>query len=115
MAPSFAPAPGSRWAHAPPGCESMSVPVPLRMRPLEGGDVLDETFRMYRRHFLLFAGISVILAIPSAAIFGVFFASFVAAFQQTSSPSALCFVAPRLTRPGAGLAVNLLILPFTLA
>src|SRR5260370_5487786 len=114
MAPSFAPATRSRWAHDTPGCESMSVPVPLRMRPLEVGDVLDETFRMYRRHFLLFAGISVILAIPSAAIFGVFFASFVAAFQQTSSPSDLSFVAPLLTGLGAGLAVNLLILPFTM-
>src|SRR5258708_13375426 len=92
----------------------MSVPVPLRMRPLEVGDVLDETFRMYRRHFLVFAGIAVILAIPSAAIFGVFFASFVAAFQQTSSPSDLSFVAPLLTGLGAGLAVNLLILPFTM-
>jgi len=92
----------------------MSVPVPLRMRPLEVGDVLDETFRMYRRHFLLFAGISVILAIPSAAIFGVFFASFVAALQQTSGPSDLSFVTPLLTALGAGLIVNLLILPFTM-
>ena len=46
----------------------MSAPAPLRLRPLEIGDVLDETFRIYRRHFWLFAGISVIMAIPAAAL-----------------------------------------------
>jgi hypothetical protein len=46
----------------------VSAPAPLRLRPLEIGDILDETFRIYRRHFWLFAGISVILAIPSAAL-----------------------------------------------
>ena len=48
----------------------VSVPTPLRLRPLEIGDLLDETFRMYRRHFLLFAGLSVIFAIPTAALSG---------------------------------------------
>lgn len=47
--------------------------APLRLRPLEIGDLLDETFRMYRRHFLLFAGISVVLSIPSAAVSGLAF------------------------------------------
>src|SRR6266705_2457348 len=47
---------------------TLASPAPLRLRPLEIGDLLDETFRMYRRHFFLFAGISVILAIPSAAL-----------------------------------------------
>jgi hypothetical protein len=46
----------------------VSAPAPLRLRPLEIGDILDETFRIYRRHFWLFAGISVVLAIPSAAL-----------------------------------------------
>jgi len=46
----------------------VSATVPLRLRPLEIGDLLDETFRMYRRHFLLFAGLSVILSIPEAAL-----------------------------------------------
>jgi hypothetical protein len=40
------------------------------LRPLEIGDLLDETFRMYRRHFFLFAGLSVILSIPQAALSG---------------------------------------------
>lgn len=46
----------------------MSAPVPLRLRPLEIGDLLDETIRMYRRHFFLFAGVSVIVSIPAAAL-----------------------------------------------
>jgi hypothetical protein len=48
----------------------VSAATPLRLRPLEIGDLLDETFRMYRRHFLLFAGLSVIFAIPTAALSG---------------------------------------------
>jgi len=64
----------------------LSAPVPLRLRPLEIGDLLDETFRMYRRHFFLFAGISVILSIPLAATAGYsFFAVFTDLAQQAAS------------------------------
>lgn len=50
--------------------------------------MLDETFRMYRRHFLLFAGISVLLAIPSAALVGYSYLSlFGSLFSQLSSPT----------------------------
>lgn len=49
---------------------TVSATTPLRLRPLEIGDLLDETFRMYRRHFVLFAGLSVIFAIPTAAVTG---------------------------------------------
>jgi hypothetical protein len=63
----------------------VSASVPLRLRPLEIGDLLDETFRMYRRHFLLFAGLSVLLSIPSAALSGFsYFALFNGLLQQTS-------------------------------
>jgi hypothetical protein len=51
---------------------SVTGVTPVRLRPLEIADVLDETFRLYRRHFLLFAGISVVLSIPSAALSGLF-------------------------------------------
>jgi hypothetical protein len=62
------------------------APAPLRLRPLEIGDLLDETFRMYRRHFFLFAGISVILSIPVAAAAGyVFFSVFANLAQQAAS------------------------------
>jgi hypothetical protein len=53
----------------------LSTPVPLRLRPLEIGDLLDETFRMYRRHFLLFAGISVIISAPIAGFWGYLYFS----------------------------------------
>src|ERR1700736_5967342 len=64
----------------------VSAPAPLRLRPLEIGDLLDETFRIYRRHFLLFAGISVILAIPSAGLQGYsFFAIFNYLFSSSNA------------------------------
>lgn len=40
----------------------------LRLRPLDLLDILDETFRVYRGSFALFAAVSVILAIPSAIL-----------------------------------------------
>lgn len=55
------------------GAVSVTGPVPLRLRPLEISDLLDETFRMYRRHFVLFAGISVLLSLPAAALSGLAF------------------------------------------
>lgn len=65
---------------------ALSAPAPLRLRPLEIGDLLDETFRMYRRHFFLFAGISVILSIPLAVGAGFsFFNLFNELALQTSS------------------------------
>lgn len=92
----------------------MSAPTALRLRPLDIGDLLDETFRMYRRHFLLFGGISVILAIPSAALFGLAVASFTSVLQQTGSQSDFSFLGPLLATFAAGLVVNLVILPFTM-
>jgi hypothetical protein len=85
------------------------------MRPLEVGDVLDETFRMYRRHFLLFGGISVILSIPSAALFGLALSSFSSVLRQTNGQAAdLSFLTPLLAGFAAGLIVNLLFLPFSM-
>ena len=72
----------------------VSAPVPLRLRPLEIGDLLDETFRMYRRHFLLFAGISVAFSIPVSILAGSY-APFAGGFLQQaagggpSNPSSL--------------------------
>jgi hypothetical protein len=88
----------------------VSVPAPLRLRPLEIGDLLDETFRMYRRHFLLFAGISVILAIPSAALLGVIFGWFSIVVGQTTGAADVWLF---LAAAGATALVNLLIIPFT--
>jgi hypothetical protein len=96
----------------------VSAPAPLRLRPLEIGDLLDETFRIYRRHFLLFAGISVILAIPSAGLAGYsFFSLFSSVFQASNSTQAPDFNSflPSLVVLAIGYLVNLLLAPFTYA
>ena len=92
----------------------MSVSVPLRLRPLEIGDLLDETFRMYRRHFLLFAGISAILAIPSAASSGFsWFAAFGSIFSTAGAPTSdTTYIESQLAQV-AVLLLNLLLAPFT--
>ena len=93
----------------------MNMPTALRLRPLEIGDLLDETFRMYRRHFLLFAGISVILSIPSAALFGLALASLSSVVQQANGHTTdLSFLTPLLGGFAAGLVVNFLFLPFSM-
>ena len=92
----------------------MSAPIPLRLRPLEIGDVLDETFRMYRRHFLLLAGISVIFSIPLAALSGYgYFALFNYAASQATSPNPGDFNSFLLTLAplAAGTLINLAVIP----
>jgi len=93
----------------------VSAPAPLRLRPLEIGDLLDETFRIYRRHFLLFAGISVILAIPAAGLASyviALFANFVQFANAGQSPDFNAFL-PLLAIYAIGYLVLLLIAPFT--
>ncbi len=93
--------------------------MPLRLRPLEIGDLLDETFRMYRRHFLLFAGISLLLAVPSAALVGLLLGWLSIFLQQTSGTSSLSGPIGALGATsliailGMALVVNVLILPFS--
>jgi len=92
----------------------VNAPVPLRLRPLEIGDVLDETFRTYRRHFVLLAGISVIFSIPLAALSGYgYFALFnFAATQATSTnPGDFNSFLASLTPLAAGVLVNIAVLP----
>ncbi len=92
-------------------CRHVSAPVPLRLRPLEIGDVLDETFRLYRRHFLLLGGLSVAFSIPLAAFAGYgYSALFNALLSQASAgnPTDLGTLTPALTSLALGLAVNFL-------
>jgi hypothetical protein len=82
---------------------------------LEVGDLLDETFRIYRRHFLLFAGISVILAIPSAGLQGYsFFAIFNYLFSSSNAGQLPDFntLLPSLVVLGIGYLVSILLAPF---
>jgi hypothetical protein len=93
----------------------VSALAPLRLRPLEVGDLLDETFRMYRRHFPLFAGISVILSIPAAALSGyTYYSLFGAVLQQVSTGQALDLNSLRATLGAiaVGALINLLLVPF---
>ena len=97
-----------------PENERVSAPVPLRLRPLEIGDVLDETFRTYRRHFLLLAGISVIFSIPLAALsgYGYFTLFNFAATQATSSnPGDFSSFLGAMVPIAAGVLVNIAVLP----
>ena len=92
----------------------MSVPVPLRLRPLEIGDVLDETFRLYRRHFLLLAGISVAFSIPLAALAGYGYSSlFSELFTQatSSNPADLNAFAPAIASLAVGVVINFFVQP----
>lgn len=68
-----------------------AAPTALRLRPLEIGDLLDETFRMYRRHFLLFAGISVLLSVPGAALYAAAFGMLGLLSQQPGSTTSIDF------------------------
>jgi hypothetical protein len=45
-----------------------SAPSLLRLRPLGLGEILDEVFRVYRRHFGLLAGIALVLAVPTLLV-----------------------------------------------
>ncbi len=94
----------------------MSAPAPLRLRPLEVGDLLDETFRTYRRHFLLFAGMSVILAIPSAGLQGYSFFALLSNFLQPANAGQLPDfnnLVPSLVVLSIGYVVSLLLSPFS--
>ena len=92
----------------------MNVPAPLRLRPLEIGDLLDETFRMYRRNFVLFAGISVIVSIPSAALSGYGYSLFGNLIQEstTGAPPNFGFLLSTLPALALGALVNLALIPF---
>jgi hypothetical protein len=95
----------------------VSAPTPLRLRPLEVGDLLDETFRMYRRHFFLFAGLSVLLSIPSAGLSGFFsYALLNGLIQQTNALQGpnfnFSFLGPTLVAAVIVLLITLVLLPF---
>jgi hypothetical protein len=94
----------------------VSAPAPLRLRPLEVGDLLDETFRIYRRHFLLFAGISVILAIPAAGLQGYSFFTLFSNFLQsttTGQPFNFNNLLPSLVVIAIGYVINVLLSPYS--
>jgi len=95
----------------------MSAPAPLRLRPLEIGDVLDETFRLYRRNFLVIAGISVGFAIPFAALAGYGFGSLFTTFVNqaaSGNPTDFSQVSGGLVGLALGYLVNVALQPLQL-
>jgi hypothetical protein len=95
----------------------LAAPAPLRLRPLEIGDVLDETFRLYRRNFLLIAGVSVAFAIPFATLAGYGFGSLFSTFLDqaaSGNPTDFSSLTTGLWGLGIGYLVNLGLQPLQL-
>src|ERR1700694_4813869 len=71
---------------------------------------------MYRRHFFLFAGISVILTIPTAAmtgfVFYTLFGSFLQSINSNQTPD-LSLLTPSLLALGVALLVAFVLYPFS--
>src|SRR5256714_5161906 len=42
--------------------------VPVRLRPMPLGELLDETFKLYRLHFTVIAGVALIVIIPNLIV-----------------------------------------------
>jgi membrane-anchored glycerophosphoryl diester phosphodiesterase (GDPDase) len=94
----------------------------LRLRPLGLGEIVDDVFRVYRRHFWLIVGIALLLAVPgllvqvasgSAQSLGYF----IGLLPDLGNPAALALRQPPPS-PNLGLLaltylVVILILPFT--
>jgi glycerophosphoryl diester phosphodiesterase family protein len=42
--------------------------VPVRLRPLPMGELLDESFKLYRRHFSVIAGVALVVILPNLLV-----------------------------------------------
>src|SRR5262249_9162551 len=72
-----------------------STPTPqeplLRLRPLGVGEILDDIFRVYRRHFGLLCAIGLLLSVPTLLIrfiggSAVIFGSFINPYSSLGNP-----------------------------
>jgi hypothetical protein len=98
----------------------VETPPATRLRPLQLSELLDELFRMYRRHFALFIGVSLALTVPSLVttmLSGEYraFSVFFAIFGAVSNPGAL-YVAPEYNGYiyALGLVLAILLAPLSL-
>lgn len=93
-----------------------SPPSTVRLRPLTLPDILDESFRIYRANFTLFAGLSLALALPGLALalasgsYSVFGAAFEAISHPAATPPA--FTAPNTPISLLQYPVQLALLPY---
>jgi membrane-anchored glycerophosphoryl diester phosphodiesterase (GDPDase) len=105
----------------------VTAPAPaetlLRLRPLGLGEILDDVFRVYRRHFWVLVSIALIVSLPSlllqfASGSADQFGFLVGAIGSITNPEALATrqppPAPNLALAGLAYVVVVLVVPFTL-
>ncbi len=94
----------------------------LRLRPLGLGELLDDVFRVYRRHFWLLFGISLLLSLPNLALQLVSGSAdalgfFLGAIPDLANPNALAArqppAPPNLVLSLLGDLVVIVLVPFT--
>ena len=61
---------------------SPTTPTLTQLRPLNLGDILDQTFRVFRKHFLLLMGIIAVISVPVAVLQGFGTWQYTQNFQQ---------------------------------
>ncbi len=96
-----------------------SGPPAVRLRPFPLSELLDESFRLYRRHFVLFAVLSLLLAIPGLAGAAIVGSRLARLTQVPVEPAnAGAFLLQTMQDLLVGLApvfvISLLLWPFTL-
>lgn len=94
--------------------------VPVRLRPLPVGELLDETFKLYRRHFNVIAGVAIVVILPNlllALLSGSYRANPISYLQQVmqnlNDPAALQAIQNRQAQY-TGSPLYLLSFPITL-
>ncbi len=71
-----------------------STPAPIRFRPMPLPELLDELFRLYRRHFSLIVGVSLLVALP-----GLVWTLVTGTYRLNSASFANIFVTTGSTTP----------------
>jgi hypothetical protein len=100
--------------------------TPVRLRPLPLGELLDETFKLYRRHFTVIAGVAVAVILPNlilSLISGAYRANpfnyVVQVIQNANDPAALQAIQDRQAQYTSSplyllsIAIAILMVPFT--
>lgn len=100
--------------------------TPVRLRPLPLGELLDETFKLYRRHFTVIAGVAVAVILPNlilSLVSGAYRANpfnyLQQVLQNANDPAALQAIQDRQAQYTSSplylltIAVAILMVPFT--
>jgi hypothetical protein len=100
--------------------------TPVRLRPLPVGELLDETFKLYRRHFSVIAGVALVIILPNliiSLISGSYRANPITYLQQVTqnlnSPAALQAIQARQAQYTSSplyllsFPIAILMIPFT--